>query len=190
MLNTVVAVTLRLLLLRAGPQDLPYSAALTRWVALLAMLVAFLQSRLTLPALPALSAAVHALASIAVLAGFTQLLLQLRGLQSRAQQTVNALFITGSVMTLLLLPMLALLAPHLVKLAENPDLLPGATLPLLPTLGMVVLSVWNFVVSAHIFRNALDTRPAIGAAAALLAAVITVFAAGAVTGLLAPPKGL
>ncbi len=176
MLNQVAVVTLRILLFRAGPQDFPYSGALTHFIVPLALLVEFAQYRLTLATGPAV---IQALISVAAMAGFIFMLLRLRGLLSRMQQTVNALFITSSALTLLLLPPLSAITPQMLRIAQNPDLARSETLPALPALLVMVFTLWHFMVAAHIFRHALNVNLAVGAAVALLTALVTVsFASG------------
>lgn len=176
MLTQIAATIWRILLLRAGPQDLPYSRALTQWVVAAALLAEFAQYRLTLAAG---SAIVHSLVSIAALAGFIFLLLQIRGLASRTQQTVNALFASGSALTVLLLPPLWAITPQMLRIAQDPELARSETLPALPALLVMAFTLWNFMVAAHIFRHALNASFAVGAAIALLAALVTVsFASG------------
>jgi hypothetical protein len=176
MLNQVAVVTLRILLFRAGPQDLPYSSALTQIIAPLYVLAEFAQYRLTLATGPAI---VHALVSVAATVGFIFLVLQTRGLLSRLQQTANAIFVTGSALTVVLLPPLSAITPHMLKIAQNPDLARSEPLPALPALLVMALTLWGFMVVAHIFRHALNANLAVGAAVALLAALVTVsFASG------------
>lgn len=186
--NQAAAITLRILLFRAGPQDFPFSPELTRVVLALMLATAWLQSQLTLAPL---AAAVHAGATIAVWALFTRALLQARGLLNRYPQTLNALFATTVVVTLLMLAPLSALAPYVEALAEYQEAMrqepaPSAIpqpppLPVLPAFAALLLSLWNFIVSAHIYRHALDVRPAMGAVATLVAALVTVTLASAVT---------
>ena len=183
MLAQAATVTARILRFRAGPQDFPYSAALTRTIVAATLITSFLQYRLTLATFPAL---VHAVVSVAVLAAFTWQLLRLRKLESRAQQTVNSLFITGSALTLLLLGPLAAIAPQMLKIAENPDLAATEPLPALPMLAVLVLSLWNLAVSANIYRHALNLNLAIGVAVSLLGALVSVSVAGTLSTLVAP----
>lgn len=176
MLAQAATVALRILLFRAGPQDVPYSKALTQIIVLLAALVEFAQYRLTLATGPA---AMHALVSLAAMAGFIVMLLKLRGLGARAQQTVNALFITSSALTALLLPPLSAITPHMLRITQNPDLARSEPLPALPALLVMGLTLWIFLVEAHILRHALNASFAVGAAVALLTALVTVsFASG------------
>jgi hypothetical protein len=182
MFNQAATVALRILLFRAGPQDFPHAAAISRLIVPLTAVVWCLQYGLSLP--PA-AAAIHAAASLGALAGFTYLLLQARGLTNRARQTIDSLFLTDAALTLLLLPPLSVLAPHMIRIAENPELARTEPLPALPAIAVMVVSLWNFMVSAHIYRHALNTHLGMGSLVALLAAIVTVSVASAVGALLA-----
>lgn len=177
MFNQAAAVALRIALFRAGPQDMPYARNLTLVTVPVAILAAFLQYRLTLPAHAAFA---HALAWVGALALFTHVLLQSRALVNRFRQTLDSLLLVDSAMTVLMLPALAALAPHLERLASNPEAAGGPTLPALPALAVLAISLWNFLVTAQVYRHALGTTPAIGAVIALLATLVTVSLAGAV----------
>lgn len=175
LLNQAAVVALRIARFRAGPQDMPYAPELTRLTIPLAVLAAFLQYRLTL-ATPA--AIVHALAWVGALALFTHVVLQTRGLVNRFRQTLDSLLVVDSAMTVLMLPALAALAPQMVRLAANPELARSETLPVLPALAVLAISLWNFLVTAHVYRHALNASPAVGALVALLATLVTVSLAG------------
>lgn len=180
MLNELFKVTVRLLQFRAGPQDFPFSLQLTRTVVLVSLGVSYLQYRLTLPPLVAV---IHAIVTLAVLAGCTWQLLAWRKLASRTQQTINSLFATGSALTVLLLPLLSAIAPQMVEMAANPDRVATQTLPTLPMLGVMVLSFWSLAVSANIFRHALNLNMGMGLVVSLLAAMVSVSVAGTISGL-------
>lgn len=182
MSNQALATVFRILLFRAGPQDFPHSAAATRVVVPLTALVWFLQYRLTLPLVQAM---VQALASLAVLGGFSFVLLQKRGLLNRLRQTLDSLFLSDALLTLLLLPPLSLIAPQMIRIADNPELARSEPLPALPALAVMVVSLWNFMVTAHIYRNALDTHLGVGALVSLLATLVTVSVATVISGLMA-----
>lgn len=107
--------------------------------------------------LPTPAALAHALGWVAALALFTHVVLQSRGLANRFRQTLDSLLLVDSAMTALMLPALAVLA----------------------------VSLWNFLVTAHVYRHALDARPAVGALVALLATLVTVSLAGALGALFA-----
>lgn len=168
--NQAAVVALRIALFRAGPQDLPYAPALTAVTVPLVTLGAFLQYRLTVPG-PA--AMVHAVAWVAAIALFTFALLQSRGLMNRFRQTLDSVLLIEMGMTVLMLPALAAIAPQMMKIAQNPDLARSDPLPALPALAVLGLLMWNLMVSAHIYRQALDSSPAVGLLMALLAAVVS-----------------
>lgn len=180
MLKHAALVALRISLFRAGPQDLPFAPALTRLTVPLAVAAAYLQYRLQLPGV---QAAVHALAWVGALAAFTYLMLQSRGLVNRLRQTLDALYLTSAGMTLLVLAPLSAISPTLLRIAENPDLAGTERLPALPALAVMAVSLWNFFVTAHIYRHALNASLGIGALVALLATVVTVSLAGAASAL-------
>lgn len=181
MFNQAAVVALRIALFRAGPQDLPYAPALTRVTLPLVTLATFLQYQLTLPVA---SAMVHAVAWVAALALFTYVLLQSRGLLNRFRQTLDSLLLIDAAMTLVMLPALAAITPHMVKIADNPDLARSETLPALPALAVLVILVWNFMVSANIYRQSLDASPVLGVLMALLGGIVSVSLAGAIGALL------
>jgi hypothetical protein len=181
MSNQAVATALRILLFRAGPQDFPFSETLTRAIVPLTALIWFLQYRLTLPLVQAV---VQAFASLAVLAAFSYVLLQKRGLLNRLRQTLDSLYLTDAMLTLVLLPPLSELAPQMVRLADNPDLARTEALPALPALAVTFVSMWNFAVTAHIYRHALNTHLGIGALVALLSTLVTVSVATVISGVM------
>ncbi len=175
MFAQAATITLRILGFKAGPQDFPYSAPLAQVLPPLTILVTALEYSFTLP--PAVSLA-QAVASVAALAFFTHQLLRLRALTTRFQQTFSALLATSIVLTLLLLPAVAILAPSVQQIAANPDLIGKLEVPALPTLLAAFLSLWNLAVSAHIYRHALNIGPGVSVIAAMMGALfITAFAA-------------
>jgi hypothetical protein len=180
MLAQTASITFRILLFRAGPQDLPFSQTLTQAVVGLTLLMAFLQYHVTLPPF---RAAIHAVTYVAVVGGFVYVILQMRDALNRFHQTLTALLASGCALTVLLLPPLMELAPHMERLAQNPEVARDEPLPLLPTLMVMGVSLWNFLVSAHIFRHALDIRFSLGAGVALLGALVNVVLSSVVAAL-------
>ena len=178
MLANAVRITLRLMMFRSGPQDFPYSNQATQIVAPLAVLANFLQFRFTLPPTPAL---VQAVVSLATLVCAVMLLLQMRNLFNRAQQTCNALFATNCAFTLLLIPVLMPIAPVLQEIAANPDAMEQAQIPGVPMLMMFGLSIWNLGVTAHILRHALDLRPWLAVGLSISLAFFVFMVTGSVT---------
>ena len=166
-LSQAAAVTVRILLFRAGPQDFPHAPQFVAALPLAAIAAYFVLFAVVLPAVPSL---VLGALSIAALALVTHSLLSARRVVNRFQQTYHALLATGVVLTLASIPPMAALAPALKQIAANPDLLqqPGAVeAPALASLLLNVLNIWNFAVYAHIFRHAAETRLMTGVLIAL-----------------------
>jgi hypothetical protein len=130
-------------LLRAGPQDLPYSRELLG----LAMGGYTLASLLlSLPEYPPLVAAQLALVDAALLVVFAATALILGRKFARLNQTLMALSGTGMLLGLFALPVIQLLPP------DQPG---GEPSPLAGLLWLAMFG-WNLVVVAHIMRHALS----------------------------------
>lgn len=85
---------------------------------------------------------------------YTYMALFLRGLGSRWIQTVTCLFSTHIIIHVLASPLI-IIAPYLNQTSlKNPLLLFVGVVYLFLTLG---LSVWQFVITAHIYKYALNT---------------------------------
>ena len=131
-------------LLRAAPQDLPYSRELLGLAIAGYTLVSFL---LSLPASSPLVAAQLALVDSALLVVFAATTLYLSGKFSRLNQTLTALSGTGMLLGLFALPVIQLLSPNQTT---------GELSPLAGLLWLVMFG-WNLVVVAHIMRHSLST---------------------------------
>ncbi len=137
-----------LILLRRGPQDLPYSSQLT-----LTLVGALLAAELLYTALLDIPMpAARLLLSLALLLGWPWLLLTLRNRRPRFTQTVAALSGSALLFTLAFLP-LALLAS--AQPAIEPDSTPAPGQLLLGWLILFLLG-WKLMVEGHIYRHALD----------------------------------
>lgn len=185
MFAQTASITLKILFFRAGPEDLPYSEALTRVLLPAAVLANYLMFAMALPAGMAAAMAVAMLAGVALV---THGLLKARQLASRFNQTFNGLLATGTVLTLLLLPPFTQVAPILVKAAQNPQLLEhpeNLGMPQGAVMLMNLLNLWNLAVSAHIYRSAMNVNYGVGILLALLAAfaaLIVVVLSGSLAG--------
>lgn len=158
MLTQVARATLRILLFRAGPQDFPYDPGLTRVLVPLAMLVNFLLASITLPPVLALISSVVA---IFALSFSTRAMLRLRKLENRHDQTFHALLATSTVIAALVIFPTSQLMPQIMKLAQNPDLMNNPEALQLPpgaALLFDLLLIWNFAVTAYIYRQAAGFR--------------------------------
>jgi len=191
--------SLRILLFRAGPEDFPYDASKRLSVACIAfgvlvnaaLAVVAAEMGVLVKALtetpPFWADLVLGAVSVAAMGLFTRVALRARQLESRFQQTFNALLVTSSTLGLLmvlpirqLLPFLPVAQELSKKLTANPDLvnnpsvmsaLPGWTL--LFSLMIPALLGWQFAVSAFIYRRAANTKAGGGIFIALLC-VLTV----------------
>jgi hypothetical protein len=170
--QSVLTVTLNLLLFRAGPQDFPYDPRLTGWLVPIAVMVNYFVLSLALP--PVLAAAI-AFAVVMALSFSTRLFLRARNLDSRFMQTFHALLVVSSVMTLALMLPFSEVAPELQRIAATQpgptDPMPQLDVPTWAALSMNALNIWNFAVNAHIFRQAGNSSLAGGLLVALLVAL-------------------
>ncbi len=148
-------------LLRKGPQDLPASTVLTALAVVISVLMGVWVETLVggedLLARPLVSTA----ASIA----FVFALLSGRGLVSRFRQTWTAFAGAGALLTVVFIPILWSLSNAVQNdQALNP----------IAYLAFWFLTVWSFVIDAHIFRHALAVSFTMGFLFATLAfALIT-----------------
>jgi len=197
MLTQAFWTSLRILAFRAGPEDFPYdtgkrlsTACIAFGVVVNAVLAAVagqmgvLMKMLTAPP-PVWGDIVLGVATVAAMGFFTRVALRARQFESRFQQTFNALLGTSSITTLLMVLPLRQLLPFLPvaqelskKLALNPDLmndpvamsaLPGWTILL--SLLLPALLLWQFAVTAFVYRRAANTRMGGGIFIALLCAL-------------------
>ena len=93
-----------------------------------------------------------------VLAGVTRLVLWVRELDARMVQTLTALLGTGIVFGFLLVPLIWVLFSY-----ENP-----AQRPMVISLIVPVLFIWNLGVVAHILRHAMNVPFIVGIGIAIL----------------------
>lgn len=136
---------------RKAPQDIPYSLLLLQFAALVYVGIGLLLLLLSAGLLESL---LHLLVEILMVAGFSWALLTISGMSERYIQTLTALLGTDAVISLLALPVMSsMITPQGSALA----------IPLL-----MVMMVWQLLVSAHIFRHALSRSFSFGLAVAFL----------------------
>lgn len=187
MLSNVFSATLQVVLFRGGPQDFPFLPNQMATLCVLGGTPVFLVYSM---ALSPLLAGVMAAATVLGLMMATRGLLKARGMEARFTQTYHTLLCASGFLTLLMAPAFAQVAPKLAEIAANPEALQGPEPPQLPggpVLIMNLLNIWNFLVTAHVFRHACNTGFALGLLFALLAAAVvlgTVLVAGMVFGAL------
>jgi len=142
-------------LFRAGPADLPASRWLFKWTILAYLLIGTAVSHIDNAVL--LVNVVASLADTGLMMLVCWMLLRYRGLGARYLQTVTAMAGTGSVMGIVGLPIL-----WLFRQVEAHGQLTSLVLLL-----VMAVVFWSLMVTAHIFRQALDIRPG-------MAAIVTV----------------
>ncbi len=165
MLNQLARVSVDILLLRRGPQELPCSWGLLAGLAFAYCSLTFMQVSLVAKIAPAITQAVLA---TFILVAFVNAVLRMRGSPDRFVQTLTAFFLVGSILTVLMLGPTSALAPFLNALAANPDAQTAPQPPAVALLAYMVLGFWSLVVFGHIYRHALDVSLWMGIGAALL----------------------
>jgi hypothetical protein len=145
-LNALLALLRDLLLMRRGPQDLPYSPPLLAALCVLSVLVDHaLAAALVEGGAPTL----RVLFSLSVLVGLPALALAMANLSARWVQTATALVATGIVFSLFALPIVS----GVGELPEDPSKLTRSQM-VFAWLSMALLA-WQVAVKGSIFRHAL-----------------------------------
>lgn len=152
-----------LLLLRRGPQDMPGGTTVLYGATVTYCILLFLQIRLIAPTG---SAVFQALVATGALAVYARMLVRLRGYPNRVPQTLAALFVSGSAITLLMLGPTLSVAQffHALGQASSPADFPQPS-PM-AMLAYIIIGFWGIAVSAHIYRHALQCSFWLGLAAA------------------------
>lgn len=169
MFNQAFHATLQILLFRKGPEDFPYAAdgRLDKACTLLGVVATALLFGIVQP-LPL--AIVDGVVATLVVTLYTRLVLRLRGLEARQQQTRNALLATGSLLMLVMWLPMAMVMPVMtefltsvaaVQQAAGPDAPPPVIsadqlpqVPVLPGLLLDLLGLWFAASASHVLRHA------------------------------------
>lgn len=146
----------KICLFRQGPQDVPASSTLMMLGMLAYATTSVFIGLLNLSPVAALLSGVF---DMALVAAMTQLLLWIKDLGARFQQTFTALMGTGAILGLLALPLLYI------------QLQVGEQAALLPSVLILALVVWNLAVVGHILRHAMGAPFFVG----LLLAVVFMY---------------
>lgn len=162
----------RIMLLRAGPQDLPAAPGILQLSVLLYMLSAIGKLLLINPFLAALA---QALLSVVVLWAYLRAILNMRKIPERFAQTFAALLLTSAIIGTLMLGPLSALTPMLLQIAEGGDM-QALQVPAMAAYAWLGLSLWGLTLAGHIFRHALDTSLGVGVLVALGYEVMLIFA--------------
>ena len=180
MIAQALSTTLKIILFRAGPQDFPFLPQWTRTICVIGATPVFFVYALALSPTLAL---IMASATVVGVALATRMILRVRSLEARFTQTFQTLLCTSEVLTALMAIPFSQVAPQLVELASDPEAMAAGAQPDLPggpVLLMNLLNIWNFLVTAHVFRQATNSGMAMGlvwafAAAAVMLACVLLF---------------
>ena len=158
MIKQIFSYYWRISLLRESPENTPYSLLLLVIGALLLTIIMSLQwsffafdfsNDLLLVFTPALSLVISFII-------YTGIILFLKGLKARLVQTATSLLYAHCIVHTVAMP-LFMVDPYLTHTnLKNPIFLFIGVLYLFITLG---LSIWQFVITAHIYKYALNTTP-------------------------------
>lgn len=181
-LQELIRQTGLLLILRAGPQDIPYSPALLRLSIAAYVGLAALSEVLVHGVFMALMQGVLVAAATG---GFIVLLLQFKRRMARSVQTLTAYFSSQCVLAGMQMPAAVSLAPIRRQLLDNPEMLEQAqppAIPALPALAALLIFVWSLMVVTHILRNALDVGVGLGLGLAIAQIATAVVVVSAIVG--------
>jgi hypothetical protein len=152
-MGRILITFLDMLRLRSGPQDLPSSHRFMVLLAILYIAGGFIAGAV----LGESDYAPRAMVAIGIQFGFIIILLNLKGLSDRVQQTISALSGTGFIFGMVSIYLLSLID------VENPQAELAAF--------YMVLFFWSLAVDGHIYRHALSSKMGTG-----LLVAVTVFA--------------
>ena len=140
----ILAAFLQIALRRRGPEDLPASRLLLLAAGLLYVITQSLLGRTVYHSLVSLAGSL--VLDLLLLCGCVWLLLRVTGHLPRYLQTLTAMFGTGALLGICMLPF-----NYWLDVAATPDK------PALgPTIGLLAIVSWSLVVNGHIFSRALS----------------------------------
>ena len=138
-----------ILLLRRGPQDLPYSTQLLTMVAVASVVMQAFVAAIRFHEASVVTL-LSAILSVALTLGALNLMLGMRRLRNRFVQSATALIGCNLVFLVVNLPF-ALLFPTTIESADQPSMIMLLLLPL----GLASV-IWQLAVNAHVLRHSLD----------------------------------
>ncbi len=156
----------KICLFRKGPQDIPHSQQLLRLSTIAYVLVSYLVIQISAEGL---RIPLQIAAELLITFGFAALILGLAGKFQRFTQTTTTFLSTDALISIFAMPIIATLNLD----ASN----------ILAIFAMLALMIWNWLITAHIIRHALDKSFSF----ALGIALLYVFSASQIMGLLFPP---
>ncbi len=156
-------------LFKKGPQDIPYSDPLFRLSIISFALINYLLTQLSINGFRAL---LQVGVEIIIMISFAKLLLFISNKLKRFSQTLCALLGTDALFSMVAIPVISSL------IIDKSNTLASLT--------MLALMLWNWLVTAHIIRNAID-KPFSFAAGIVILYIVS---ASYIMGTLFPPSTL
>lgn len=153
-MNQLLKLFIDICLLKKGPQDIPVSNWLFR---LLIIICTFVDGIILVLSRHDLNAILQAMVEVILILGLTWVILNVAKKQARFQQTVSALLATDILISLLALP---------IMLINN-----GSGFVFLI---IILLMIWHWVVSGHIFSHALGKPFTFGLGIAFLYILVSI----------------
>ncbi|CAK0758885.1 conserved membrane hypothetical protein [Gammaproteobacteria bacterium] len=160
-MSIILKLFINILLLQAGPQDVPSSRFLLQVSLLLYFLAGILVSLTNFPPLPSVGISV---VDTFLLVSLVWITLRVWRFEHRIAQTLTAVLGALGLLTVVALPLNAWYAA-----LEHAD----QNIDQLPFLVMLGLLVWSLTVLSHILRHALDTSPTLATGLSLFYLVLS-----------------
>ncbi len=164
-MSKVIQRFLQICLFQASPADIPASSKLVNFSIVSYFLVGVLVSHIDHNWIISL---VASLADSMMLIIAIKLLLGIRGLSNRFEQTVTAMAGAGAIIGLLSWPVFSVF-----RVVE-----PHSQLTSIILLLVLIIIFWSLFVVAHIFRYALDIRPGLAAVITMTYTIISLIVVG------------
>jgi len=130
---------LNICLFKKGPQDVPHSPLLLRLSIISFAIISYLLIQLSVDSFQAL---LQLSVELIIIIGFTGLVLSVTHKRKRFLQTACAIIGTDTLLTLFAMPILATLS------LDNSNIL--------ASFAMLALMIWNWLVTTHIIRHAIN----------------------------------
>lgn len=140
-MRALIRLFVDLCLLKAGPQDVPASAFLSGLVLATYLVSGFIILFIQAPLVTALG---HVALGTLVMVGFLQVLLNIRDLSARFQQTLAAVLGSGTVLNVLALPVTVWFVDSRMDNEVNAS-----------WIILFAMVLWSLVIFGHIIRHAL-----------------------------------
>jgi hypothetical protein len=168
-MSQLIAVVWDLLRLRRGPDALPAAGAFLGFsIALYALLTLATMIPLASEEVSFLLVVTLVVVTLALASAVLWMLLLVRGVPARLNQTLSAWLLADAALTLPAVPLILAFPESWAALLDGR---PEEATPALQA-GLLVLAVWELLVQGHILHRALDVGRVVGVMLALLTTMV------------------